>query len=353
VPTPLQRRRQSARGTVVLLSPGLGERAVWGERIVARSIAQALRRSLPGTRVELLDVGRIERLDEMSVDLLISMCTGPRPPWRADDAGRRIGGVSMLWVLNHPELLDEFGALEFDGFLSNSRAAVEALGRTRPTAWCPLGVDREWVERPAQARYRAEVTYLGSGGIGNKDPLTTHRYLDPAKSFDFGLWGSNWSADYWAPVHREDPGANDWHRHWRGPLAVGEEASLYGSAGVVLGYHADGQREWGMWNNRVFEVLASGATLISDRAAGIEEELGDGLVLTDGGEETAAHISRLLGQPQERQHIAEAGRRLVMARYTYDHSVARIVDHYRVLCEMRGLQPMAAAADQPRSEQVA
>ncbi len=49
-------------GTIVLLSPGLDERAVWGERIVLGSVARALPRAFPGARVELLGVNEIERL---------------------------------------------------------------------------------------------------------------------------------------------------------------------------------------------------------------------------------------------------------------------------------------------------
>ncbi len=252
-------------------------------------------------------------------------------------------GVTMLWVLNHPDLLDEFAAVAVDGLMTNSRRAATVLSASRPTIWCPLGVDREWRPVAPQSRFRAEAVYLGSGGRGNKNPATTHLYLDPAKRFDFAIWGSNWSRDYWAPVDGDDPARNDWHRYWRGPLPVGEEAALYASAGVALGFHEDGQREWGMWNNRVFEVLASGGLLISDEADGLAEELGDGLVFTAGGDQTAELIKRYRAAPDERRRIADLGRRLVMERYTYDHTAARMRDHYVELCERRGIAPMGGA----------
>jgi hypothetical protein len=183
------------------------------------------------------------------------------------------------------------------------------------------------------------VVFLGSGGIGNKRPDTTHHFLDPAKRFDFGLWGSNWSHEYWAPVHTADPERNDWHRHWRGPLPVGEEAALYSSAGVVLGFHEDGQREWGMWNNRVFEALAAESLFISDSADGLVDEFGDALVLTSGGEETASLIERYLGDEAERVRRGGLGRQIVMDRYTYDHAARRIRDTYLEACEVRGIRP--------------
>ena len=197
---PVTSRRSAS---IVLVAPGMNERNVWGERIVLGSLARALPRAFPGARVELVDAsgprwpGRPSELD-----LLVSMCTGPRHPWRADDVAARIDGVSVLWVVNHPDLLSDFAALPFDGFMTNSRRAVSVLGVTRPTA------GHLWGSIPAtslgapQRRYRADVAYLGSGGIGNKAPATTHRYLDPAKRFDFALWGSNWSREYWAAAEK-------------------------------------------------------------------------------------------------------------------------------------------------------
>ena len=331
---------------VLLVAPGMNERNVWGERIVLGSLARALPRAFPGVRVELVDATDVDRLAGRRVDLLVSMCTGPRHPWRADDVAARVDGVSVLWVVNHPDLLSDFAALPFDGFMTNSRRAVSVLGVTRPTAWSPLGVDPTTSLGASQRRYRADVVYLGSGGIGNKAPSTTHRYLDPAKRFDFALWGSNWSREYWSAAESRGEVSNlrnDWHRFWRGPLAIGDEAALYASATVVLGYHEDGQRAWGMWNNRAFEALAAGALLISDKAEGLAEEFGDAIVLTEGGDETGSLIERYLADDAERRRRASIGRDLVLACYTYDHAARRLRDFYLELCERRGIAPARTA----------
>jgi len=72
-----------------------------------------------------------------------------------------------------------------------------------------------------------------------------------------------------------------------------------------------------MWNNRVFEALGCGALLISDDAAGLRQEFGDGVVITAGGEATAELIAFYLDRPSERRRIGEIGRRIVQRRYTY------------------------------------
>jgi len=317
----------------------MADTAIWGERIVLRAVARALPLAFPGARVSLLDASQLDALASQDVDLLVSMCTGPREPWRADDVAERVDGITLLWIVNHPQLISEFAAIPVDGYLVNSRRAVAQLGGSRPATWCPLGVDRNFKRVPAQARYAAEVTFLGSGGIGNKRPETTHHYLDPAKRFGFALWGSHWSQEYWAAVHSMEPERNDWHRFWRGPLPVGEEAALYSSAGLVLGYHEDGQREWGMWNNRVFEALAAEALFISDDAGELADEFGESLVITSGGDETAALIERYSGDEAERRRRGAIGQRIVMDSYTYDHAAQRIREVYLQACEARGITP--------------
>ena len=304
---------------IVLFSPGLTDTGdmIWGEKIAVRSEARALEREFPGA--EVLAFGREElgRLAAMRVDLLISYYTGPREPWRVDDVARFVDGVTLLKIVNHGELLDDFARIPVDGYLTNSVRAAELLEPRRPTAYAPLAVDDDYGPVAPRDAYRADVVFLGSGGRGNKQPATTRRYLEPAKRFDFALWGSWWDRDYWERSYRDAPAENEWHRFWRGPLPLDDIAALYSSAKIVLGYHEDAQREWGMWNNRVFEALGCGALLICDDAAGLRDAFGDGIVITGGGAETADLIAYYLAHPDERRRIGAIGRSIVRERYTY------------------------------------
>lgn len=322
----------AAGPTIVLLSPGLTDATiVWGERLLARTEKKYLEREFPGARVLMLGAEDLGVLDGLHVDLLISSYTGPRPPWRVDDVAARVDGVTILKVVNHGDLLEEFSRVDVDGFITNSRSAVDVLGRHRPAAYVPLAVDDDLGPAPLDPRYRADVVFLGSGGRGNKRPATTRRYLDAAKAFDFHLWGGCWDADYWAPACRDAPETNDWHRYWRGPLPLDDIAALYSSARIVLGYHEDSQRAWGMWNNRVFEALACGAFLICDDAAGLRQELGEAVEITEGGEHTARLIAYYLRRDEERRRRGELGRRIVREQYTYSRWARAVREFYQAL----------------------
>ena len=298
---------------------------IWGERVVAASMKRALEREIPGANVQSWAWTDRPRLEQMSIDLLISAYTGPRPPWRWDDVAELVSGISMLMVYNHAYRLDEFSRLPFDGFITNSRRGVALLGRARPAAWVPLAADPE-LHRPVtpQPRYRASVVFLGSGGLGHRTAETFERYLRPALDAGVQIWGAYWSEAYWAPTFAERPELNTWHEHWRGPLPVGETAALYSSADVVLGFHETSQRDCGMWNNRVFEALACGATFVCDEAEGLAEEFGEAVVTTPGGDRLAETLRWLLADPAERARRGRIGRDLVLERFTYAHWARRV-----------------------------
>jgi glycosyltransferase involved in cell wall biosynthesis len=322
--------------TIVLLSPGLRDDVwVWGEKVVVLAQKKHLERAFPGACVLTCDREDLPALRHTHVDLLISYYTGPGPSWRADDVAEYVEGITLLYVVNRPDRLEEFGRICVDGFLTNSRRAAAVLGRTRPVRYLPLGVDEDLGPVTPDPWYRADVVFLGSGGRGHRNPETVRRYLDPAKAFRFDLWGGFWDRRYWDDVARDDPAPNDWHRYWRGPLPLADIPRLYSSAGIVLGFHEDGQREWGMWNNRVFEALACGAFLISDDAAGLREEFGEAVEITGGGEETARLIAHYLARPEERARRGALGRELVKAQYTYSRWARDVRAFYEELRDGR------------------
>jgi len=322
---------------IVLFSPGLDEQSVWGEKILVTGQAASLRNEFPGAEVFTFGLGDIDKIAAMRVDLLISYYTGPRPPWRVDDIADLVDGITILTVWNHGDLLDEFARIRVDGFATNSKSATQILGRHRPTLYLPTAIADDYGPLDPDPRYRADVVYLGGGGRGNKRPETTRRYLEPAMKFDFALWGSHWEREYWAGVYADNPDANRWHRFWRGQLPLDDIARLYSSAKIVLNYHEDSQREWGMWNNRVFEALGCGALMICDEALGLREEFGDAIVYTSGGSETEELIAYYLAHPEERRRRGALGRRLVDQKYTFSRGARTLREFYQRLARDRRL----------------
>lgn len=77
----------------------------------------------------------------------------------------------------------------------------------------------------------------------------------------------------------------------------------------------------GAVNQRVFDVPACGAFLLTDRRGGIERlfEPGREIMLYDGPEDAAEQLARCLGDADLRARVAAAGRARVLAEHSYDH----------------------------------
>ena len=331
---------------IVLLSPGLNEETIWGETLAVRSEAKYLAREFPGASIYKFGIEDLDRIRAMKVDLLISYFTGPRPPWRIDNIAEMVEGVAILKVVNHGDLLDDFARIPVDGYMTNSIAAASMLDQIKPSAYIPLAVEDDYGPVSPRDRYRADVVFLGSGGRGNKRPATTQHYLQAAKKFDFAIWGSDWSRDYWEREYASNPEANDWYRFCRGQLPVDDIAALYSSAKIVVNFHEDSQREWGMWNNRTFEALGCGAFMICDEAKGLREEFGEAIVFTSGGEESARLIAHYLKHAEERRRIGELGRQIVCERYVYSRWALAVHQLYdRIIDEKSRAEVISVSAD--------
>ncbi len=93
---------------------------------------------------------------------------------------------------------------------------------------------------------------------------------------------------------------------------------------------------------RLFEVLACGGFLLSNRNAGISELFEDGqdLVFYENLDDLEEKVRYYLAHPEERRRIGEHGRRTVVEKHTLLHRAQRIV---QVLEEAGAIPPAAAA----------
>jgi hypothetical protein len=99
-------------------------------------------------------------------------------------------------------------------------------------------------------------------------------------------------------------------------------------------------------NMRVFEAMAMGCVLLTNRSAGKNGlfeffEEGKHLISYDSPEELVAQARRYLGDEQSLEAIAEAGYGEVLAKHTYGHRVQAILD------TVRGLVPDFEARVEP------
>jgi spore maturation protein CgeB len=93
---------------------------------------------------------------------------------------------------------------------------------------------------------------------------------------------------------------------------------VYSSAKIVLADHWPDMREYGYISNRIYDALASGATVVSDAVTGIDERLGDAVAIYHSREQLHQTIDSLLADEDQRRRRAEQGRELVRRNHTFE-----------------------------------
>ena len=110
---------------------------------------------------------------------------------------------------------------------------------------------------------------------------------------------------------------------WFGRAFGREMARIYSSSKIVFNKSILNEL-----NMRVFEALASGSLLITDRIKnGLTELFSEDtdLVCYSSDEDLISKLKFYLNHPAERESIAKQGHESVMARHTYDHRAQQIV----------------------------
>ena len=252
------------------------------------------------------------------------------------DAARAAGIPSLFWNKEDPVSFDVFlpAARAFDGVLTTDRNMVDdyrsALGHERVDALAFAAQPRihNPVGRPRGAEVAGRVCFAGSWR-GDK-------YAQRGSDFDTLLG---------PPLER---GALDiYDRYASGPdaeklgfpepfrsavvgsLPYSEMGNAYRRYAAFLNVNSV-QDSPTMFSRRVFELLACGTPVISTPAQGIDEMLGDTVLVTDSREKTAEYVEWVLNEPEQRDQHAHRGYRLVHREHSYQQRVDAMLQHVGV-----------------------
>jgi hypothetical protein len=218
----------------------------WGDLHFARSLASAL-----GTLGQQVAIDHPESRGRASRELddVVLVLRG------LDRVTPQPGALNLLWVISHP---DEVDATEVAGY-DVTFAAGPSWARERSRAWDaridPLlqcTDDRLFHPGLAEPDTGPDVLFVGNRRGGDRPAVR--------EALAAGL-----------PLHVVGAG-------WEGIVDVDSEyvensrlGALYESAGVVLNDHWPDMAAAGFVSNRVFDVLATGARLVTDPVTGLEE----------------------------------------------------------------------------------
>lgn len=243
--------------------------------------------SVPRLLDELRAVGvRVDLVIEQEANFFFAGLA-ERPSWLPT-----VHTVCNAWDFNR---IDRCRLFDFN-FISQKGFLEEYRRRGNPkTWWWPHWADPD-IFAPWDEPEEFDVGTLGQMGQGYEDrrrlwEAIRQRFRTP--DFAGGLW---WEA----------------------------AARFYRRCRIVLNRSAGFRNV----NERPFHALACGRLMVTDRVGHGLEDLfrnGEHLVLYDSDEECLALIDHYLRHPEERQRIAEAGRREVLAHHLPVHRVQTIL----------------------------
>ncbi|WP_109472453.1 glycosyltransferase [Ornithinimicrobium cavernae] len=303
-PQPLlvhDRPERPLRWAIKIGPPTVERRTNWGDWHFARSLKASL-----------------ERLGhEVSID-----CKGEwyRPSSVLDDVVLQMRGVSVYevnpghtnvsWVISHPDRVTAGELSDYDLVFGASPrwcgAMTQRLGRpVLPMLQCTDHHRFHPVE-PDRRRAHQVLAVANARGLRPSVAAALDSGIVPA------VYGLRWEGLL-------PEGA------WQAPYIPNEELpGVYCAAGVVLNDHWDDMRDLGILSNRLFDLAACDARVISDYLPEVEEVFGD-VVLTFGeGTDLAELVAAQLTESPERAEARRALGARIRTEHTFDARAAQL-----------------------------
>lgn len=239
----------------------------WGDTHFANSLAAALRSI--GQEV-VIDRHEVRARPTAYLDDVTLVLRG------LDDVRPTTGGVSMLWVISHPDMVTRAEVAHFDlAFAASVKWARESSTRwgldVRPLLQC---TDPE-LFHPSGAARTDDFVFVGkSRGVPRPSVVEPVNVGIPVRVF----------GEEWEGILPEGT--------VEAPFIPNDQLSgYYETAGAVLNDHWSDMKREGFISNRLFDVVAAGGRAYSDQVEGIEEIFG-GAVRTFGDEGELVELMR-------------------------------------------------------------
>jgi GT2 family glycosyltransferase/spore maturation protein CgeB len=222
------------------------------------------------------------------------------------------GPLNMLWVISHPDLVTDDAANAFDAVLvASDPFATELASRLRaPVHPLHQATDPDRFRPDAVGPHHDLLFVANSRGVRRKmiDDLTPTPH-------DLAVYGKGWRPEMLEP------------RYLRGEnIPNAELAGYYANADIVLNDHWPDMRRLGFLSNRLYDAMAAGAFVISDNAPGIDDEFDRAVATYDTASELRVLVDHYLPDAAARRERADRGRAAVVARHTFAHRVAAIIE---------------------------
>ncbi|HKP26705.1 MAG TPA: glycosyltransferase [Dongiaceae bacterium] len=297
---------------IKIACPSEAVRDEWGDYHFARSLSHALMRLGCRSRIDVLRAWN-EPDPECEIDLVLRGLERYVP---------KTGRPSILWVISHPDLVEAAElAAHNKVFVASHRLAGHWSSSLGIAAEALLQcTDRNlFFADPGDAARNHDVLFIGNSRNVYRPAVRAaiEAGVEPV------IYGSRWE-------QLIDP------RYIKGsiiPNAV--VADLYREAGVVLNDHWPDMQQAGILSNRVFDVLACAAPIVSDEIPDHPDGFSDLIADFGPGRPIRQSIEQALNESSERRAQRRAFAEVVRRDHSFDNRAAVILSAARALLARR------------------
>ena len=287
----LDRLLKKARVNIMIQSrsdndPDVSTRLLWGDHWVKHELGQEFRR---------LGLSLVEK----NPDVIIHLFGSPAntlPDYT----------YNMVWLYSHPDMVTPENLRQFDKIFCASpdfTLKLQVMGYTNLETMIPATS-----KRPSKAQIKHDIIFLGNARTRRPEGRSVVRDMGQTPH-DFKVWGNLW--EYILP--RKYYGGRYWDYH--------KLDNLYASARITLTDHHPDMAKEGFVSNKIFDILASGGFVISDRNAGLDKIFGK----TVPQYESTGHLQELvefyLNNPDERERLMLKGREIALDNTYRDRAI--------------------------------
>lgn len=180
----------------------------------------------------------------------------------------------------------------------------------------PLATDEKlFYPVPYETEYDYDLMYCGNDIKRGRTP----RFFDPALRFKFGLFG-RWSEDNAAAYFNIS----------KGQIDFAQLRKLYSSSKVMINIHFQDALDYGLWAGRIFDVMACGGIVITDRPYGLPDEISKRVFIIeeyDPPSVVAYKYKNIIDMYPQLKAEAKQHRDFILNGHTWKHRAAVLHDY--------------------------
>ena len=228
--------------------------------------------------------------------------------------------INVMWNISHPDMVtpEEYELYDIC-FISSEKYAIDLNYKVntpvKPLLQC---TDPDVFYPSRQDDLAEDVLFVGiTRGVYRqivKDVMQT--------DFDVSIYGKCW-----------DEYVDE--KYIKGDFIPNSELyKYYSSCKILLNDHWEDMRDWDFPSNRLFDALACGTFVISDKIPSAETLFEGNIVTYDDADDLNKKIEYYLTHEEERKEKAQKGREIVLKNHTFDNRVDTIINSLKDMSKL-------------------